>query len=357
MAIDDLWKPKRDGTPSQRAGRGKRWRVRVAGYPTKSCRTWKEAERLNAQWIMAGPPRASATVTVGDLIDRWLASKAGLSPNGLNSCRRAASQVRARWGHMLAADVRRPDVAEWLAGLRVDVAGGAHKKARETRPAAGATRAKAIQCLSGALRIGVELELIPSNPALGISPGRQGRRDVSFLEPPAVKAIADAAGPYGPAVWFMAVTGARIGEVCALDVGDVDARRGRARIHTSKTGRARDVPLPTFVLNGLDLTRPASEPLFPAPRGGRFRPDTFRPRVFRPAVKAAGHPEVTPHVLRHTAASWAITAGADVKAVQEMLGHASATMTLDLYGHLWSRRLDEVAARVNDLVTEELGKV
>ncbi|QBI51949.1 Tyrosine recombinase XerD [Streptomonospora litoralis] len=52
---------------------------------------------------------------------------------------------------------------------------------------------------------------------------------------------------------------------------------------------------------------------------------------------------LTPHKLRHTAASLAIAAGADVKVVQQMLGHATATMTLDTYGHLFPDRLDEVA--------------
>ena len=51
-----------------------------------------------------------------------------------------------------------------------------------------------------------------------------------------------------------------------------------------------------------------------------------------------------------------VAAGADVKAVQEMLGHSSAAMTLDLYGHLWARRLDEVADRVGALVDAEMRK-
>ncbi|MHB8188622.1 MAG: tyrosine-type recombinase/integrase, partial [Dermatophilaceae bacterium] len=50
-----------------------------------------------------------------------------------------------------------------------------------------------------------------------------------------------------------------------------------------------------------------------------------------------------PHELRHTAASLAIASGANVKVVQQMLGHKSATMTLDLYGHLFEDQLDEVA--------------
>ncbi len=68
-------------------------------------------------------------------------------------------------------------------------------------------------------------------------------------------------------------------------------------------------------------------------------------REFSNARKNAGLDGLglTPHKLRHTAASLAIAAGADVKVVQQMLGHATATMTLDTYGHLFPDRLDEVA--------------
>ena len=60
------------------------------------------------------------------------------------------------------------------------------------------------------------------------------------------------------------------------------------------------------------------------------------------AAETIGIPDLHPHQLRHTAASLAIASGADVKVVQQMLGHASATMTLDTYGHLFEDRLDEV---------------
>ena len=60
--------------------------------------------------------------------------------------------------------------------------------------------------------------------------------------------------------------------------------------------------------------------------------------------------QVSCKVLRHTAASLAIAAGADVKSVQRMLGHASAAMTLDIYAGLFDKQLDEVASRVNDLL-------
>ncbi len=73
----------------------------------------------------------------------------------------------------------------------------------------------------------------------------------------------------------------------------------------------------------------------------------WRRRVFDPALHEAGLGELTPHELRHTAASLAVAAGANVKAVQRMLGHASAAMTLDVYSGLFDDDLDAVADRLD----------
>jgi integrase len=72
--------------------------------------------------------------------------------------------------------------------------------------------------------------------------------------------------------------------------------------------------------------------------------------VFDAAVREVGLEGFHPHELRHTAASLAIASGADVKIVQQMLGHKTATMTLDLYGHLFPDRLDEIADRMDQAV-------
>ncbi len=84
-------------------------------------------------------------------------------------------------------------------------------------------------------------------------------------------------------------------------------------------------------------------------RGGVLRVSNFRPRVFARggACQTAddAFPTITPHDLRHTAASLAISAGANVKAVQRMLGHAKASMTLDVYADLFDEDLDGVADR------------
>ena len=80
-------------------------------------------------------------------------------------------------------------------------------------------------------------------------------------------------------------------------------------------------------------------------------------RVWRPALAATNIDPgrgITPHKLRHTAASHAIAAGADVKALQAMLGHANARETLDVYGHLFPDQLDDVAARINARLETQL---
>lgn len=79
--------------------------------------------------------------------------------------------------------------------------------------------------------------------------------------------------------------------------------------------------------------------------GGAVDDHNWRIRVFGPAAADAGlaHRGLTPHKLRHTAASAAIAAGADVMVVKQMLGHPDAKQTLNTYSHLWPDRLDEVA--------------
>ncbi len=87
--------------------------------------------------------------------------------------------------------------------------------------------------------------------------------------------------------------------------------------------------------------------LFTSPQGLPLRRRNFRRRVFDPAASAAGLEALSPHALRHTCASLMIASGATVKAVQEALGHATATMTLDRYGHLFGDELDAVADRLD----------
>lgn len=331
MAVTDLW-TRRDGSPSLRTGRGLRWRASWHGQ-SESFRTKRAAEAAELRMRTAPPPRPRDTTTVAELVDLWLAGKAGLSAKGWEAADGAAKHVKDEWGGWIAADLTAHGIAAWLAG--VDRSPSWKHKVR--------------LCLRGACRIGVSTGALDRNPTDDVRVPNEKRREGMFLTMEQVRALADAGG--GSMVWFLATTGVRIGEACALNVGDVDAKRGRARIARSKTAAGvRDVAIPAKVLAMLNLKRPATAPLFTAPKGGRVRKDLWRARVFRPAVAAVGPAGLRPHDLRHTAASLMIASGASVKDVQRQLGHASASMTLDVYGHLFDKGIDDVASRMDALV-------
>lgn len=97
-------------------------------------------------------------------------------------------------------------------------------------------------------------------------------------------------------------------------------------------------------------SEPAPDGLvFPAPEGGYLRLENFHKRAWNPAIAAAGVAPLRLHDLRHTCASLAIAAGADVKVLQRMMGHASAALTLDRYGHLMPGQARSVADRLDEM--------
>jgi integrase len=160
-------------------------------------------------------------------------------------------------------------------------------------------------------------------------------------------------------VLTLAYTGIRFGEAVALQTANVDLVNRRitiARSATAVTGlgivetdtknhTTRAVPIPESLAHELSTLLEGRRPealAFPSHKGGYLTGTEFR-WVFDPAVRATGVDGLVPHGLRHTAASLAISAGANIKVVQRMLGHKTATLTLDLYGHLFPDDLDAVA--------------
>lgn len=119
------------------------------------------------------------------------------------------------------------------------------------------------------------------------------------------------------------------------------------------------MPIPRFLADELAGHLKGKQPddlVFAGIRNGEpLRVSTFR-TAFSAAARAIGVPDLHPHQLRHTAASLAIASGADVKVVQRMLGHRSATMTLDTYGHLFEDLLDEVGDAMDRARTAAQGR-
>jgi integrase/recombinase XerC len=142
-------------------------------------------------------------------------------------------------------------------------------------------------------------------------------------------------------------TGVRVAELCGLDVDDIDAGRRALRV-VGKGDRERTVvygvPAAEALRRWLDtgrpvLARPGSPPaLLLGARGGRIDPRVVREVVHRALAAVPGAPDVGPHGLRHAAATHMVEGGADIRYVQELLGHAKLATT-QLYTHVTVDRL------------------
>ena len=122
---------------------------------------------------------------------------------------------------------------------------------------------------------------------------------------------------------------------------------------TPKSHEARSVPIPRILIDELAVYvggKSRDDLVFTTASGTPLRNRNARRAWFDRAATTIGQPGLTPHELRHTAASLAVSAGANVKAVQRMLGHASAAMTLDTYADLFDDDLDAVADRLDAVV-------
>ena len=147
-------------------------------------------------------------------------------------------------------------------------------------------------------------------------------------------------------------TGIRVAELCAADVDDVDWERNTVRV-VGKGDKERTVPFGLPAARALDdwlavrsrLTPSATGPLFVGVRGRRVDPRTVRAVVHRLSA-AAGGPEVAPHGLRHTTATHVLEGGADLRTVQELLGHASLSTT-QRYTHVSVERLRSAFAQAH----------
>lgn len=316
---------------------------------------------------------ATSRIRIASLGEEWLnAKRASLKPSSYRALADAwRVYVEPRWGSTLVSAVSHSAVREWIGQLSEGTAVTnriAHVRTTRlgARPKSATVVIRAHGVLAGILDVAMRDRRIPFNAARGVDnlPRKKPKPRI-YLTHVQVDALARAAQEHGTVVLVAAYTGLRWGELTALRVRDVNLVRRRlaveenavkvgATIHvgTPKTHEVRSVPYPDFLsepLAALCAGRSKTELVF-----GDGVTHFSRPRVsensrswFARALTDAGLERLTIHDLRHTAASLAISSGANVKAVQRMLGHASAAMTLDVYADLFDDDLDMVAASLN----------
>ncbi len=187
---------------------------------------------------------------------------------------------------------------------------------------------RAHRTLPPVLRADEAADLIRAASELADDGSPVGLRDVAMLE-------------------LLYATGVRVGELVGLDVDDVDRERNVVRV-LGKGRKERTVPFGRPAARAVDfwvrhgrpaLVRAGSGPaLFVGVRGGRIDQRAVRTLVHRRIADVPGAPDIGPHGLRHTAATHLLEGGADLRSVQELLGHASLATT-QLYTHVTTDRL------------------
>jgi integrase len=299
---------------------------------------------------------AAGKVRVNDVAASWALGLGHLKESTAARYRGLLRRhVLPRFGTWPIAKIGHSDVRDWVHELS------------STGLAPGTVR-QAHRVLSLILDEAVQDGRLARNPARGVQLPRASRLEPRFLTAEEVARLIEAAGSEGLTIAVLAFCGLRFGELAGLRVRQVNFLRrrfvvaesvtevgGRLVWSTPKTNRSRSVPFPPSLASQIEARCAGKRPddlVFTAPVGGPLRLRNWRSRVFDPACKAVGLVEVKPHDLRHTAASLAIAAGANVKAVQRMLGHASAAMTLDVYAGLFGDDLDAVAAALDGLVPQ-----
>jgi integrase len=322
---------------------------------------WEQEQKSairNDTWVDPGRSK----MTVGQWSETWMAGRVHLKPKTLSSYRSLlATRVLPTWNTVPLTKIRHSDVVAWVAAMRAELS------ASRTR--------QAYHLLSSMLDDAVKDNRLARNPATGVGLPRLPRSDRRYLTHQQLADLADGCGPHRLMVLVAGYTGLRWGELTGLRVRRVQPLRGRIDVveavtevdgemvfGTPKTHQHRSVVVPRFLREdlGRQLTGKAPTDLVFASRAGTpLRVQNFRRDWFDRAADDAGLSGLTPHELRHTAASLAIASGASVKGVQSMLGHASAQMTLDRYGHLFPDELDAVAdrldaARADQVLTEPL---
>jgi integrase len=309
-----------------------------------------ETAKGNNAWV---DPTAGR-VRLGEWAERWYATTAALRPTTRRDYRKLLDlEILPTFAAAPLASIDALAVREWLATL---AAGGLGPKRT------GKARAVLSQILASA----VEGGKLSRNVAAGIRPPKVQRAEMCFLDADQVEALAEAIDPrWATLIRFGAYSGLRPSELTALKVGRLDLLRATVRVVEAatevdgrlhwggvKTHEARTVRLPRSVaddLGGHLAGRPhgPEDLVFPAPLGGPMRWSKWTRRYFKPAAHQAGLPgRLRLYDLRHTCASLLIREGATVKAVQAQLGHATASITLDTYGHLFPDELDQLASRL-----------
>jgi len=298
-----------------------------------------------------GPDRLADAATA--FLDH-LAVERGLATHTLAAYRRDLERYRAfltARGLADVADVTPADVRDYVLQVRQGTDG--------RPPLAASSTARMVAAVHGWHRFAALEGWAPTDPAAGVRPPARPRRLPKALSIEQVGALLDAAGVGEGAVplrdrallELLYSTGARISEVVGLDVDDLDLEVGQVLLR-GKGSKERVVPVGSFARDAVQAYLVRARPelgshgrgtpaLFLNTLGRRLSRQSGWAALRHAADRAGLTTPVSPHTLRHSFATHLLAGGADVRVVQELLGHASVTTT-QIYTHVAPETLREV---------------
>jgi integrase/recombinase XerD len=264
----------------------------------------------------------------------------GLADNTLKSYRRDLRRYAAYLAGLGVEDVAGVDEAK-VSGFLMSLREGD----AEHQPLSAGSAARTVVAVRGFHKFAVREGLTTLDPAAGVRPPASAKRLPKALPLADIEAILAAAGAPGTSLALrdrallelLYGTGARISEAVGLDLDDLDMEEGVVLLR-GKGGKERMVPVGSYALEAVESylvrARPVisgvgrgSPALFLNARGGRLSRQSAWAVLAKAAERAGVTAEVSPHTLRHSFATHLLDGGADVRVVQELLGHASVTTT------------------------------
>lgn len=349
-------------------GTGKNIRRSVYGNTQKEVRQQMTAILTS---IDNGTYNAPSRMTVGEWFDIWVDTFAAQKVKPLTL---SAYKMTIK-NHIKPA----------LGALRLQAVKGMHIQQLYNALSARGLSPKTVKntgaIMHKAFSIALKQGYIVSNPCDGAELPEVIRKEIKPLTDAEIQLFIKAIDnhPMRNAYALCLFAGLREGECLGLSWGNIDFTKQRIVInqqlqkskesgtgyyiaHSTKSGRAREIQPPSIAFEYLKAERVKQledhlragenwnnpdDLVFTNEFGRHYAMHTFY-KNFKKIVAGIGRPDARPHDLRHTAATVAIAAGSDIKSVQSLLGHATASFTLDIYAHTSEKMMQDTAARMGN---------
>jgi tyrosine recombinase XerC len=289
-------------------------------------------------------------MTLLDLRERFLLYLDGeknASPHTIKNYAIDLAEFFAFVGERRAAEIDYLEIRKFLAHLK----GKSYSKS---------TISRKLACLRSFFKFLVRENLLSANPASAVATPKREKRLPVFLDVEEVTRLLDAAGGDAPAakrdkaiLETLYTSGIRVSELVGLNLADVDLLSGMLRVR-GKGKKERIVPIGRKAQDAIEsylekrtgTHGKSRDALFLNKNGTRLTDRSVRRVLLKVASRASLAKEISPHMLRHSFATHLLDRGADLRSVQELLGHESLSTT-QIYTHVTTKRLKEVYDKVH----------